>query len=66
MRNLHLESKGGKIGTALSNAVWDMQFFWPIRAEYRIIYLADDYSRTIIGRTKRDHLWIMARTPSLP
>jgi apolipoprotein D and lipocalin family protein len=48
-----------------SNAVWDMQFFWPIRAEYRIIYLADDYSQAIIGRTKRDYLWIMARTPSI-
>ena len=49
-----------------SNAVWDMQFFWPIRAEYRIIYLAEDYSQTVIGRTKRDYLWIMARTPSMP
>jgi apolipoprotein D and lipocalin family protein len=45
--------------------VWDTQFFWPLRAEDRIIYLAGDYSQTIIGRTKRDYLWIMARTPSI-
>ena len=48
-----------------SNAVWGMQFFWPIRAEYRIIYLDPDYTTTIIGRTKRDYVWIMARTPAM-
>lgn len=49
-----------------SNAVWGMQFVWPFKAEYRIIYLSDDYERTIIGRTKRDYAWIMARKPSIP
>jgi len=49
-----------------SNAVWGMQFIWPFKAEYRIIYLSDDYEQTIIGRTKRDYVWIMARKPSIP
>jgi apolipoprotein D and lipocalin family protein len=49
-----------------SNAVWGMQFVWPFRAEYRIVYLAPDYSATIIGRSKRDYVWIMARTPTIP
>jgi apolipoprotein D and lipocalin family protein len=49
-----------------SNAVWGMQFIWPIKADYRIVYLADDYSQTVIGREKRDYVWIMARTPSIP
>jgi len=44
-----------------SNAVWNMQFVWPFKAEYRIIYLNDDYTQTVIGRTKRDYVWIMAR-----
>ncbi len=48
-----------------SNAVWGMQFIWPFKAEYRIVYLKDDYSQTIIGRSKRDYVWIMARTPSI-
>jgi apolipoprotein D and lipocalin family protein len=48
-----------------SNAVWGMQFIWPIKADYRIVYVADDYSATIIGREKRDYAWIMARTPSI-
>ena len=49
-----------------SNAHWGMQFVWPFKAEYRVVYLADDYSRTIIGRSKRDYVWIMARAPSIP
>ena len=49
-----------------SNAVWGMQFIWPFKAEYRIIYLEPDYSRTIIGRSKRDYVWIMARNPEIP
>lgn len=49
-----------------SNAIWDMQFIWPFKADYRIVYLADDYSVTVIGRNKRDYVWIMAREPSIP
>ena len=49
-----------------SNAVWGMQFVWPFKGDYRIIHLADDYSVTVIGRNKRDYVWLMARTPELP
>ena len=56
----------GFIRDTQSNAVWGMQFIWPFKAEYRIIYLNDDYSMTVIGRTKRDYVWIMARSPATP
>ncbi len=49
-----------------SNAIWGMRFIWPIKADYRIVYLTPDYSQTVIGRNKRDYVWIMARTPSIP
>jgi apolipoprotein D and lipocalin family protein len=49
-----------------SNAVWGMQFIWPIKADFRIVYLTEDYSQTVIGREARDYVWIMARTPSIP
>jgi apolipoprotein D and lipocalin family protein len=49
-----------------SNAVWDMQFVWPFQSEYLIIYLDRDYTRTVIGRSKLDYVWIMARTPEIP
>lgn len=49
-----------------SNALWGMQFIWPIKADYRIIWLSDDYTQTVIGRERRDYVWIMARTPAIP
>jgi apolipoprotein D and lipocalin family protein len=48
-----------------SSAIWGMQFVWPIKADYRIVYVSPDYLRTIIGRQKRDNVWIMARTPQI-
>ena len=47
------------------NALWGMQFIWPIKAEYRIVYLNEDYTQTIIARNARDYVWIMARTPTI-
>jgi apolipoprotein D and lipocalin family protein len=46
-----------------TNALWGMRFIWPIKADYRITYLSDDYRQTIISQQKRDYVWIMARTP---
>jgi apolipoprotein D and lipocalin family protein len=56
----------GTVEPDTGNAIWGMQFIWPIQAEYVIAYLDDDYQQTIIGRSKRDYVWIMARTPNLP
>ena len=52
--------------TNQSNAVWGMQFIWPIKADYRIVYLDETYSTTVIGRNRRDFVWIMAREPQIP
>jgi apolipoprotein D and lipocalin family protein len=48
-----------------SNAVWGMQFLWPIQADYRIVFVDESYSQTVIGRTARDYVWLMARTPEI-
>ena len=56
----------GFVKDTKSNALWGMQFIWPIKADYRIVYLDDDYSQTVIGRKQRDYVWIMARTPTIP
>jgi apolipoprotein D and lipocalin family protein len=55
----------GTVRAGTNNAVWGMQFIWPIKAEYVIVYLNDDYTQTIIGRSARDYVWIMARTPQI-
>lgn len=47
------------------NALWGMQFIWPIKAEYKIAYLDSNYQMTVIARNARDYVWIMARKPHL-
>jgi apolipoprotein D and lipocalin family protein len=36
-----------------------------IKADYRIVYLDEDYQHTIIGRNNLDYVWIMARQPKI-
>ncbi len=47
------------------NALWGMQFIWPIKSDYRIAYLSNDYSVTVIARNRRDYVWIMSRKPQM-
>lgn len=49
-----------------SNAIWGMRFLWPFQADYRVLYVDPDYETTVIGRLKRDYLWIMAREREIP
>jgi len=57
----------GRVVDRATNAHWEMKFvwFWPAQ-EYLVVHLDDAYTETIVGRTKRDYVWIMARTPELP
>jgi apolipoprotein D and lipocalin family protein len=48
-----------------TNAEWRMQFLWPFEAAYLIVYLDEDYRRTIIGVPDRKYVWIMSRDPEL-
>lgn len=56
------------VGTVVdrrSNAVWTMQFLWPFQADYRIMRIDPDYRHVVVGRDKRDYVWIMSRTPTM-
>ncbi len=44
----------------------EVTFFWPFYGAYRILYLAEDYSAAVVTSSTRDHLWILARLPTLP
>ena len=55
----------GFINNTDTNAVWGMQFIWPIKADFRIVYLDENYQRTVIAREKRDYVWLMSRDPIL-
>ena len=61
----HYESRGYVMDSS-TNAIWGQQYVWPFKADYRISYLSPDYGETVITRVKRDYVWIMARTPTIP
>jgi apolipoprotein D and lipocalin family protein len=49
-------------------AVWGMKFYWwqgPFRFEYLVIHVDPEYRETVIGRSARDYVWVMARTPTV-
>jgi apolipoprotein D and lipocalin family protein len=49
-----------------TNAEWRMQFIWPFKAPFLIIYLDDEYKATAIATDSKRYLWIMSRTPQMP
>jgi apolipoprotein D and lipocalin family protein len=55
----------GFVKADTGNAVWGVQVFWPLKAQYVVAYLKDDYSQVIVARDARDYTWVMARTPSV-
>ena len=55
----------GFIPDSSRQSIWEMQFFWPIRADYRVVYQSPDREHTIVGRTKRDFVWVMSRQQSV-
>ena len=42
-----------------------MQFIWPIKAQYKIVYLDDAYQNTIVARDALDYVWLMSRQKTL-
>ncbi len=43
-----------------------VSFFGPFYGGYNILYLADDYSVSVVTGPSRDYFWILSRTPTLP
>ena len=55
----------GIVKQGTGNAVWGVQVFWPLKAQYIVAYLKEDYSQVIVARDARDYMWVMARTPTI-
>ena len=49
-----------------NNALWGMQFIWPIKAQYKIVYLDENYQTTIVARDALDYVWLMSRKKTIP
>ncbi|MES2458086.1 MAG: lipocalin family protein [Bacteroidota bacterium] len=48
-----------------SMAKMKCQFIWPIKVDYWVIELADDYSYVVVGHPDHKFLFIMSRTPKM-
>ena len=48
-----------------NNAELKAQFVWPVKVDYWIIELAEDYSYVVVGHPKNKYLFIMSRKPQL-
>lgn len=48
------------------NAQWRVRLYWLLHVQYLIGWLKPDYSQMMVVRDRRDHLWYMARTPTVP
>ena len=53
------------IADAKTNAKLKVQFFWPFRADYWIIGIADDYEWAIVSGPSKKYLWILTRNQYL-
>ena len=42
-----------------------MSFFWPFYADYRILWIDDDYQYVLVGGSSADYLWILSRTSTI-
>jgi apolipoprotein D and lipocalin family protein len=53
----------GWIYNEKTNAHWKVSPLWPLKLDYLVIAVAEDYSWTAIGVPNGKYLWIMARAP---
>jgi apolipoprotein D and lipocalin family protein len=49
----------------ITNSEWRVQFIWPIKFPYLVIWLDEDYQTTVIGVSNRKYAWIMSRSPQI-
>ncbi|MDD2310667.1 MAG: lipocalin family protein [Desulfuromonadaceae bacterium] len=46
-----------------NNARLKVSFFWPLRGDYWIIDLGEEYEYAVVGSPNRKYLWVLARQP---
>lgn len=56
----------GLVVPGTGSAEWKVRFFGLFKAQFKVGWLAPDYSQVLVVRDARDYLWYMARTPTVP
>lgn len=55
-----------RIRNIRTNAEWEISYTWPIRTNFRILYLSDNYDLVLMGDERRNSIRLMAREQSIP
>jgi apolipoprotein D and lipocalin family protein len=55
----------GRVVDPATNAKLEVSFEWPLQGTYWIVDLDPDYRWAVVGSPSRDHLWILARAPTM-
>jgi lipocalin len=65
VKNGELKEITGIAKTTKTPALLRVSFFKPFYADYRVLYIDDDYQYALVGCGSSDYLWILSRTPQL-
>lgn len=65
VKNGELKEITGIAKTTKTPALLRVSFFKPFYADYRVMYIDDDYQYALVGCGSSDYLWILSRTPQL-
>ena len=60
----HIEAPA-RVRPGSGNAVWEVRVFGPMKAQYVVAWLRDDYSLMVVARDARDYAWVFARSPDV-
>lgn len=58
-------TQSGKVFNQKTNAHWKVSPFWPLKLDFLVIALAEDYSWTAVGVPSGKYLWVMSRDYNL-
>ena len=64
-RELKMVKGKGRVMPDGDQSQLKIQFFWPIKRNYWIIYVDSAYQEAIIGTPDRKYLWFLARDPQI-
>ena len=48
-----------------NNSKLTVQFFWPFKGDYWILYLSPHYQQVIVGSPNRQYLWFLSRNKTM-
>jgi lipocalin len=65
VKNGKTKEISGIAKTTKNPGLLHVSFFKPFHADYRVLYVDEDYQYALVGCGNSDYLWMLSRTPQL-